>query len=132
MFRGDEDAFDYLSRFENFAAVYSCSEPEKLRCFCYAMQGNPGVWCDLHKSVRRWNELRGEFVRTFGKSAIDYELHHLKYGVAIRDPVELLIPLHSSLQDSVWVASVRNQELPVSGQWNRGTVAGEAEQPMFG
>ena len=53
------------------------------------MQGNSGIWCNLHIGCGSWNELRHEFIRTFGKTAIDYELHHLKYGVAIRDPVNL-------------------------------------------
>ena len=32
-FWDDEDALDYLLRFERFVAFHACSEPERLRCF---------------------------------------------------------------------------------------------------
>ena len=79
---------DYLSRFERFVAFYACSEPERLRCFRFGMQGNAGVWIDLHNDVSNWHELRAGFIGTFGKSAVDYDLIGPKSEVAMSDPVE--------------------------------------------
>ncbi len=69
-----EDAEYFLLRFVRFTEFLELNEDERVQLFPVALMKNAAIWFQHEKPCANWQHLKSNFLKMFGKSAIDFDL----------------------------------------------------------
>ena len=94
--QGHEDANDFMGQFESCAQVYEWDELLKIKHIKICLIRNAHNWLLQYEAKNpplnnrygyRFDNLKDEFLKTFGKSWIDYDLQDKSKLTVIDDPL---------------------------------------------
>ena len=102
----NEDADDFLERFERYGHFRGWDEAKFRYYFSIALRGRAYTWFMVNKNSS-WAVIRAEFLKTYGKTFVDWDLEGFHFD--FERPMDYLLP-EISVHSKVFPERERGRE----------------------